>query len=141
MDYLYLFFIAFLSATLLPLGSEVLLLYNLSIDLNVYLLFLAATLGNSLGSILNYYLGLRGEEFLVKKKILKEKRILKAKNIFDKYGGYSLLFSWMPIIGDPITIVAGILHYDIKKFIYLTLLSKGMRYIFVIVSYYLYSTT
>jgi len=141
MDYLYLFVIAFLSATLLPLGSEVLLLYNLSIDLNVYFLFLAATLGNTLGSILNYYLGYKGEEFLVRKKILKEEKILKTKKIFDKYGGYSLLFSWMPVIGDPITIVAGMLHYDIKKFIYLTLISKGMRYIFVILSYYFYLTT
>ncbi|MGB3752000.1 MAG: YqaA family protein [Arcobacteraceae bacterium] len=141
MDYLYLFFIAFLSATLLPLGSEVLLLYNLALNLNVYLLFLVATIGNTLGSIVNYYFGFKGEEFLVRKKILKEEKILKTKKIFDKYGGYSLLFSWMPVIGDPITIVAGMLHYDIKKFIYLTLISKGVRYIFVIASYYLYSTT
>jgi len=139
MDYLYLFFIAFLSATLLPMGSEILLLYNLSIDLNIYFLFAVATLGNTLGSIFNYYLGLKGEEFLVQKKILKEERILKTKKIFDKYGGYSLLLSWIPIIGDPITIIAGILRYNIKKFIYLTLISKGARYIFVIGSYYFFS--
>ena len=141
MDYLYLFFIAFLSATIFPLGSEVLLLYNLSLNLNVYLLFLAATIGNTLGSIGNYYLGLKGEEFLARKKIIQEKKILKTKKIFDKYGGYSLLFSWVPVIGDPITIVAGMLRYNITKFIYLTLISKGLRYIFVIASYYFYSTT
>jgi len=138
MDYLYLFFIAFLSATVLPLGSEALLLYDLSLDLNVYLLFLAATIGNTVGSVGNYYLGLKGETFLARKKILKKEKVIKTKRIFDKYGGYSLLFSWVPIIGDPITIVAGMLRYNIKKFIYLTLISKGVRYLFVIGSYFLY---
>ena len=140
MDYLYLFFIAFLSATVFPLGSEALLLYDLTTDLNVYILFLSATFGNTLGSVGNYYLGLKGEGFLAKKKILKKEKVLKTKRIFDKYGGYTLLFSWVPIIGDPITIVAGMLRYDIKKFIYLTIISKGMRYLFVILSYFFYST-
>lgn len=139
MDYLYLFFIAFLSATVLPLGSEALLLYNLSLDFNTYLLFAVATLGNTLGSIVNYYIGFKGEVFLVQKRIIKEERILKTKKTFDKYGAYTLLFSWVPIIGDPITVVAGILKYDIRKFIYITLISKGIRYLFVILSYYLYT--
>lgn len=139
MDYLYLFFIAFLSATVFPLGSEALLLYDLSINLNVYTLFLVATIGNTIGSIVNYYIGLKGEKFLEKKKLLKKEKVLKIKRFFDKYGGYTLLFSWVPIIGDPITIVAGILRYNFKKFLYLTLISKGIRYIFVIISYYLYS--
>ncbi len=139
MNYLYLFFIAFLSATVFPLGSEALLLYDLSINLNVYILFLTATLGNTLGSIVNYYIGFKGEKFLARKKILKKEKVIKTKRVFDKYGAYTLLFSWVPIIGDPITIVAGILRYDFKKFIYLTLISKGIRYLFVIMSYYLYS--
>jgi len=140
MDYLYLFFIAFLSATVFPLGSEALLLYNLTTDLNVYILFISATIGNTIGSIVNYYIGLKGEKFLARKKIIKKEKVIKTKRFFDKYGGYTLLFSWVPIIGDPITIVAGMLRYDLKKFLYLTLISKGIRYIFVIVSYYLYST-
>jgi membrane protein YqaA with SNARE-associated domain len=139
MDYFYLFFIAFLSATVFPLGSEALLVYNLSLDLNIFLLFIVATAGNTLGSLVNYYIGLKGEKFLVRKKILKKEKVLKTKRIFDKYGGYSLLFSWVPIIGDPITIVAGMLFYNLKKFIYLTLISKGIRYLFVILSYYLYT--
>ena len=139
MDYLYLFFIAFLSATVFPLGSEALLLYNLTTDLNVLFLFIVATVGNTIGSIVNYYIGLKGEKFLARKKILKKEKVIKTKRIFDKYGGYTLLFSWVPIIGDPITIVAGMLRYDFKKFLYLTLISKGIRYIFVIVSYYLYT--
>ena len=140
MDYIYLFFIAFLSATVLPLGSEALLLYDLTLNLNIFLLFLFATLGNTIGSIVNYYIGLKGEKYLAHKKILKKEKVLKTKRYFDKFGGYCLLFSWVPIIGDPITIVAGMLRYNIPKFIYLTLISKGLRYTFVIMSYYAYAS-
>ena len=140
MNYLYLFFISFISATLFPLGSEALFLYNLTINSNIYLLFIFATFGNSLGSIVNYWIGLKGEEYLIEKKVLSEKNILTSKKYFDKYGGYSLLLSWVPIIGDPITFIAGVLKYNIKKFILLVILAKGGRYLFLIISYKLYTT-
>jgi len=139
MNYLYLFFIALISATLLPMGSEALLLYDLSIELNLYLLLLSATLGNSIGSIINYYLGLKGEEYLISKKMIKEQQIVTAKKYFDKYGSFSLLLSWVPIIGDPITFIAGVVKYNIRKFIVLIIIAKGGRYLFVIASYYLYT--
>ena len=139
MEYLYLFLTAFISATLFPLGSEAVLLYDLSINLNLYLLFFVATFGNSLGSVVNYWLGYKGEENLVDKKILNEKKILKAQNYFDKYGGYSLLLSWVPIIGDPITFIAGVVKYNFKKFLILVLIAKGGRYLFLISSYYFYT--
>ena len=60
-----------------------------------------------------------------------EKVILKSKSYFDKYGSISLLFSWLPIIGDPITFVAGILKYDLKKFIVLVVIAKLSRYLFI----------
>ena len=140
MDYIYLFFSALISATLFPLGSEALLLYDLTLNLNIYLLFLFATLGNTLGSVINYWLGLKGEIYLVEKKVLNEKKILKAKNFFDKFGGYTLLLSWLPLIGDPITFIAGIVKYDFKKFVILALIAKGGRYLFLIGGYYLYSS-
>ncbi len=135
MSYISLFFVAFISATLFPLGSEALLIYDLSINLNVYLLLLFATFGNTLGSILNYWFGLKGEQYLIRKKILKEQKIQKAKDFFDKYGGYSLLLAWVPIIGDPITFVAGILKYNFKIFVFLVFLSKAGRYLFLVGSY------
>ncbi len=141
MNYLYLFFVSFISATLFPLGSEALVLYNLTIDINVYLIFFFATFGNSLGSVVNYWIGLKGEKYLINKKVLSEKNILNSKKYFDKYGGYSLLFSWVPIIGDPITFMAGVLRYNIKKFILLVILAKGGRYLFLIISYKLYTTS
>jgi membrane protein YqaA with SNARE-associated domain len=131
MTYLILLFSAFISATLFPLGSEALLIYDIKEGYNIYLLVLVATIGNSLGSLLNYFLGLKGEEYLVEKKLLNEKMIIKSKAYFDKYGSVCLLFSWLPIIGDPITFVAGILKYDLKKFIVLVVIAKLSRYLFI----------
>ncbi|MDN5064261.1 YqaA family protein [Aliarcobacter butzleri] len=131
MVYLTLFFVSFISATLFPLGSEALLIYDIKEGYNIYLLLFFATLGNSLGSIVNYYLGLKGEEYLIEKNLIKEKYINISKNYFDKYGFITILFSWLPIIGDPITFVAGILKYDFKKFVILVVISKLSRYIFI----------
>lgn len=131
MEYLILFFNAFISATLFPLGSEALLIYDIKQGFNIYFLLFFATLGNSLGSIVNYFLGLKGEEYLVQKKMLKEKHILFGKKYFDKYGSFTILFSWLPIIGDPITFVAGVLKYDLKKFIVLVIIAKFLRYLFL----------
>ena len=131
MTYLILFLSAFLSATLFPLGSEVVLIINIKEGYNIFLLLFFATLGNSLGSVVNYYLGLKGAEYLLSKNILSEKYIEVFKKYFDKYGSICILFAWLPIIGDPITFVAGILKYDFKKFIILVTISKFLRYLFV----------
>ena len=131
MIYLILFISAFISATLFPLGSEALLIYDIKEGYNIYFLVFVATIGNSLGSLLNYFLGLKGEEYLVEKKLLNEKMIIKSKVYFDKYGSVCLLFSWLPIIGDPITFVAGILKYNLKKFIVLVIIAKLSRYLFI----------
>lgn len=132
MVYFILFSTAFISATLFPLGSEALLIYDISQGHNIYLLLFFATLGNSLGSVVNYFLGLKGEEYLINKKLLNEKYIIKAKTYFDKYGAWSILFSWLPIIGDSITFVAGVLKYDFKKFLILVIIAKFSRYLFLV---------
>ena len=131
MIYLTLFITALISATLFPLGSEALLIYDITQGHNIYLLLFFATIGNSLGSVINYFLGLKGEEYLINKKLLNEKYISKTKTYFDKYGFWSILFSWLPIIGDSITFVAGILKYDFKKFLILVIIAKFSRYLFV----------
>ena len=131
MTYLILFISAFASATLLPLGSEALLIYNITEGFNVYALLFFATFGNVLGSILNYYLGFKGEEYLVNKNLVKEKYIDSSKKYFDRFGAFSLLFAWLPIIGDPITFIAGVLRYDFRKFLVLVVISKFSRYLFI----------
>ena len=140
MEYLYLFLNSFISATLFPLGSEALLLYYLSLKFNFIYLLLFASLGNTIGSILNYWFGLKGEQYLVEKKMIKEKNIIKYKKYFDKYGAFTLLLSWVPIIGDGFTFIAGILKYDIKKFIILVFIAKFSRYAFLIYGYFYFSS-
>jgi membrane protein YqaA with SNARE-associated domain len=134
MVYLILFASAFISATLFPFGSEALLVYDIQAGYNIYLLLLFATIGNTLGSSVNYFLGLKGEEYIEKKSLVKKKYIDKTKLYFDKYGAFSLMFSWLPIIGDPITFIAGVLKYDFKKFIFIVLLAKFLRYMFLTIT-------
>lgn len=129
MVYLTLFLSALVSATLFPFGSEALLIYDIKEGYNIYALLFFATLGNTLGSFINYVLGLKGEEYCERKNYIKKEKIEKYKNYFDKYGAFALLLSWAPIIGDPLTFIAGILKYDWKKFLVLVLLAKFGRYL------------
>ena len=128
MDYIFLFFSAFVSATLFPMGSEGVLVYLINSGKIVTLLLLSATLGNSLGAVLNYYFGIKGSDYLIEKKLLTKKRLQQSIAIFNKYGAYSLLLSWVPIIGDPITLIAGMVKYNIKKFILIVAFAKFARY-------------
>ena len=131
MVYLTLFFVAFLSGSLLPLGSEALLVYNIKQGYNIFLLTLFATIGNTLGALLNYYLGSKGEEFLEKRGYLKAHTMQKAKKRFEKFGGFALLLSPLPIIGDPITFIAGLMHYNFFRFIIIVFFAKLIRYILI----------
>jgi len=132
MVYITLFAVSFLAATLLPLGSEALLLYDISQNYSLLLLWSFATVGNTLGSMLNYWLGLKGEVYLEKRGHLSTEKMDKARTFFAKYGRWSLLLSWAPLIGDPLTFVAGVLRYDFKWFTLIVFVAKGLRYAIVI---------
>ena len=129
MVYLTLFLSSFAAATFLPVVSEAILAYDILAGYNIYALLIAATLGNTLGSCLNYVLGRKGVDYLERKKYVKHKVFKKAEALFNRYGAVVLFLSWAPIIGDPITFVAGVLHYDFKRFFLIVLIAKGIRYI------------
>ena len=137
MAYITLFFVAFVSGSLLPLGSEALFLYDVNFGYNTYLILISASIGNTLGAVFNYYLGLKGEEFLEKRKILKKEQINRAKDRFKKYGFYALLLSPLPIIGDPITFIAGAMSYNFKKFFIVVLFAKTFRYILLLSGFWI----
>jgi len=128
MVYLTLFSVAFLSATLLPLGSEALLVYDLSQGSHPYMLWMVATLGNTLGAWFNYWLGLKGETYLERKGYVDKKKMQSAHRRFEKWGGWILLLSWMPVIGDPLTFAAGLLRYNMFRFLSIVAIAKGVRY-------------
>ena len=133
MAYLLLFLSAFGAATLLPLQSEAVLVgLLLQAKHSAYLLLVVATVGNVLGSCVNWYLGLRIERFKDKKWFpIKKKNMLKAEKIYQKYGFWSLLLSWTPIIGDPITLIAGLMKENFWRFLFIVSIAKTGRYVFI----------
>ena len=131
--YLSLFTYSFLASTLIPLGSEGLLAYFVSQKLNILLIVLVATAGNYLGAVTNYYIGIKGSKTVFHKIIrFDSKKIEKASEKLKKYGPFMLFFSWLPIVGDPLTFVAGLLKYDFKKFTFYVILGKMFRYVVVV---------
>ena len=133
-SYFQLFIISFLAATILPLSSELVLSTMLLTDsFDKYLLLVVASFGNILGSSVNWYLGKKILIFKDKKCFpANERQIAKGEIYFKKYGIWSLLLAWVPIIGDPLTVVAGILRVKFFTFLLLVSISKISRYIFLI---------
>ena len=129
-----LFLASFLAATILPLSSEVVLSVLLLNELNPTVLVSVATFGNVLGSFVNYAIGFWGSVFLVKKVLkISEDESVKAQQTFKKYGVFSLFFAWVPVVGDPLTFVAGVLKINLLIFFILVTSGKLIRY--VIISY------
>ncbi|WP_151744295.1 YqaA family protein [Acinetobacter calcoaceticus] len=133
LSYFLLFISAFGAATLLPLQSEaVLVTLLLKGQYSALLLISIATLGNVLGSCVNWWLGLKVEQFKHRKWFpVSEKRLQQAQSFYHKYGFYSLLLSWTPIIGDPITLVAGLFKENFWRFLGIVIIAKAGRYLFI----------
>ncbi|MGM0541382.1 MAG: YqaA family protein [Pseudomonadota bacterium] len=132
LGYFGLFLSAFLAATILPLSSELVLTLLLVNGLNPNLLVAVATVGNVLGSVVNYAIGFWGSLFVVRKLFKSsEQRFEKSKKHFAKYGIWSLLFAWVPIIGDPLTVIAGVLRVNLWIFLLLVTIGKLGRYMVV----------
>ena len=133
MIYLSLFFISFLAANILPFSSELSLagLITTSNYDNV-LLLIVASFGNVLGSVVNWVLGFYSRNLTIKKWFpFKETQIERSSKWFNKFGKWSLLFAWVPILGDPITLVAGLLRVRFLDFIILVAIGKVSRYLLV----------
>jgi membrane protein YqaA with SNARE-associated domain len=127
---LLLFLSAFGAATLLPLQSEAVLLGLLMNDSHeAGMLIAAASLGNILGSCVNWWLGLKIEHYKDKKWFpVSAGKMRQAQGIYRKYGFWSLLLSWVPVIGDPITLIAGLLKESFPRFLLMVSIAKIGRY-------------
>jgi membrane protein YqaA with SNARE-associated domain len=126
--YLNLFVLSFLASTVLPFGSEALVVALIYQGFNPFTVVLVATVGNYLGSCTTYYLGLKGRSVLEKYLSPSPEKLEKSEKLFKKYGIYTLLFTWVPGIGDAITMVAGLLQLPFRSFSILVFLGKFGRY-------------
>ena len=133
MIYLFLFFISFLAATILPFSSELTLAGLISTsNYDNLLLLVFASFGNVLGSAFNWGLGFYARNLTIKKWFpFKETQIERSSKWFSKFGKWSLLFAWVPIVGDPLTFVAGLLRVRFLDFIILVAIGKVSRYLIV----------
>ena len=126
-----LFFISFAAATVLPLQSETALAGLIVTNAYpVWALVAVASAGNVLGSTINWALGRSIERLRDRKWFpVEPDRMERARRWYRRYGKWSLLLSWVPFIGDPLTIIAGALREPLPVFLLLVTLAKVGRYL------------
>ena len=129
-----LFLTAFLAATLFPAQSEILLgALHMAGTHAPAMLVTVATAGNVLGSIVNWLLGRYLIHFQDRRWFpVKRPLIDRATAWYQRWGFWSLLLAWVPFIGDPLTLVAGILRENFWVFLLLVTLGKAARYLVVV---------
>jgi len=125
-----LFALSFSAATLLPGGSEAaLLLLAAKGQYTTSTLLLVASTGNILGSLVNYALGRYALRYRHRRWFpVSPAQLTKAQNWLTRWGQYSVLAAWLPLIGDPITVAAGVMRMNWLRFLLLVTLSKSLRY-------------
>ena len=110
-----LFVTSFIAATIVPASSAAILLAALAVKAPAVPAFIACSVGNSLGCAANYWIGYWAGKPLIPK-LEKSKNGRRALRYISKYGSWSLLLSWTPFLGDPLTIAAGIFRENFLKF-------------------------
>jgi membrane protein YqaA with SNARE-associated domain len=130
-SYIGLFLSALVAATVLPMQSEAVLVgLLLGGAHSVVGLLLVATVGNVLGSVINWGLGRYITRYRHRRWFpASEAQMARAEGWYHRYGRWSLLGAWLPVVGDPLTVVAGVLREPFVPFLVLVTLAKGGRYL------------
>jgi membrane protein YqaA with SNARE-associated domain len=121
---------SFFAATVLPVSSEAALAAALMLKMPAAPALIFATVGNCAGIILNYWVGSKVEEKLLHQH-LQKKPLARAYQIMQRWGKWSLLLSWLPVIGDPITYLAGALRINFNLFIFVASSLRFLRYLVI----------
>ncbi|KAB0671421.1 DedA family protein [Oryzomonas sagensis] len=127
--YTALFALSFLASTLLPLGSEWLLVLMLVKGYEPLTTVATATAGNYLGAVTTWLIGMYGGRWLIEKVLrISQEQEERARSRYRRYGAFSLLFSWLPVIGDPLCMVGGMMRINFGLFSVLVASGKLLRY-------------
>ena len=133
LDLTILFAASFFAATLIPAQSEgVLAVLQLTGNHNNMVLLGVATLGNVLGACINWLFGRYLLHFQYRNWFpINADKIASATKHYKRFGVWTLLFSWLPIIGDPLTLIAGIFQTKFWLFLFLVTIGKLSRYVII----------
>lgn len=124
---------AFLAATIVPLSSEVAAAGAIAAGADPMLTLVSASTGNTLGAVLNWTIGRYLLHFQDRRWFpVKPAQLVRAQGWFQRYGVYSLLLAWLPVVGDPLTFIAGIMRVRLVLFVLLVGAGKTARYAVVI---------
>ena len=124
-----LLWVALASATLLPGGSEVWLARLWCVGEPALVLWVVATAGNTLGSLINVALGRYARQFQHRRWFpASPEGLARAERWYHRFGEASLLLSWLPVIGDPLTVLAGVMRLAWWRALLWIVLAKGARY-------------
>ena len=127
-----LFLTALLAATILPAQSEALVVALLLTDYAPWVVLTVASVGNVAGSVLNWLLGRGIERFRDRRWFLASPAALaRAEGWYRRHGKWSLLLAWIPIVGDPLTVIAGFLREPLPIFLVLVTIGKVGRYLVI----------
>ena len=129
--YVALFLSALVAATILPMQSEAVLAGLLIAGSHpASILLIVATTGNVLGSLINWYLGRYLLHFKNRRWFpASDAQLERAETWYRRYGRWSLLGSWLPVVGDPLTVAAGLMREPLGPFLLLVTVAKGARYL------------
>lgn len=126
-----LFLASFLASTVLPFGSEGIVMLLVYEKFNVLAVVMVASVGNFLGACTSYYIGLKGRGYIEKYLRIDPRDIEKAEKYFSRYGSWVLLFTWLPLIGDALTVTGGILRLRFVVFSVFVFAGKFLRYLII----------
>ncbi|GAB2788427.1 YqaA family protein [Halomonas shantousis] len=133
--YLGLFVSSFVAASLLPFYSEVALVGLAHAGYDAFALLAVATAGNTLGAALNWVMGRYLEQYKERRWFpFKPHKLGRAQHWFNRFGVWSLLLAWLPVGGDALTFIAGLMRVSFPLFFVLTAIGKGARYAVILLA-------